>query len=374
VTDLVVAGLDVGGTKTLAVAVVVPGEPLDGALDGALDGPAVVDGSIVATVRRPTSIGSPSVVLASITGALEAVAEVAGVAPDGFAAVGVGIPGLVDRGAGSVRHAVNLGLGDDPLPLAEHLGRLTGAPVVVDNDVNAAAVGAAAALSCTGDLAYLSVGTGVAAGFLLGGRIRRGAHGAAGEIGHLPVAPGGPLCECGQRGCLEAVASGTAIARRWSAGDGEASAASVLLAAAAAGDGMAAEIRDEVAGHLAGAVALIAQTVDPEVIVLGGGVAEAGSSLLSAVVDALHSRADRSPVLAALDLARRVALVPEGVPAGALGAALLARAGLLRSARGPASAGSAHGDRSVGDDGTSATTDGWERAAGEARRPGMDPA
>ena len=351
---MVVAGLDVGGTKTLAAAVAVPGEPLDGALDGR----AVVDGSIVATVRRPTNIGSASVVLASITGALEAVAEAAGVAPDGFAAVGVGIPGLVDRGAGSVRHAVNLGLGDDPLPLAEHLGRLAGAPVVVDNDVNAAAVGAAAALSCTGDLAYLSVGTGVAAGFLLGGRIRRGAHGAAGEIGHLPVALGGPLCECGQRGCLEAVASGTAIARRWPAGDGEASAA---------------EIRDEVAGHLAGAVALIAQTVDPEVIVLGGGVAETGSSLLSAVVDALHSRADRSPVLAALDLARRVALVPEGVPAGALGAALLARAGLFRSSRGPSPAGSAHGDCGVGADGMSATTDGSERAAGEARRPGVDP-
>src|ERR687897_433868 len=267
---MVVAGLDVGGTKTLAAAVAVPGEPLDGALDGR----AVVDGSIVATVRRPTNIGSASVVLASITGALEAVAEAAGVAPDGFAAVGVGI------------------------------------------HVNAAAVGAAAALSCTGDLAYLSVGTGVAAGFLLGGRIRRGAHGAAGEIGHLPVAPGGPLCECGQRGCLEAVASGTAIARRWSAGDGEASAASALLAAAAAGDGVAGGIRDEVAGHLAGAVALIAQTVDPEVIVLGGG-------------------------------------------------------GLFRSSGGPSPAGSAHGDCGVGADGTSATTDGSERAAGEAPRPGV---
>jgi glucokinase len=169
------------------------------------------------------------------------------------------------------------------------------------------------------------------------------------------------------------VASDTAIARWWSAGDGEAAAASALLAAAAAGDGIAAEIRDEVAGHLAGAVALIAQTVDPEVIVLGGGVAEAGSSLLSAVVDALHSRADRSPVLAALDLARRVALVPEGVPAGALGAALLARAGLFRSSRGPSPAGSAHGDCGVGADGMSATTDGSERAADEARRPGVDP-
>src|ERR687897_81346 len=213
---MVVAGLDVGGTKTLAAAVAVPGEPLDGALDGR----AVVDGSIVATVRRPTNIGSASVVLASITGALEAVAEAAGVAPDGFAAVGVGIPGLVDRGAGSVRHAVNLGLGDDPLPLAEHLGRLAGAPVVVDNDVNAAAVGAAAALSCTGDLAYLSVGTGVAAGFLLGGRIRRGGRsdrpdcrsrghrarrrrGRGGELaalgrGRCAALPGGPVARAGR--------------------------------------------------------------------------------------------------------------------------------------------------------------------------------
>jgi glucokinase len=372
VTDLLVAGLDVGGTKTLAAAVAVPGEPFDGGLDG----PAVVDGSIVATVRRPTSTGSPSVVLASIADALTALAEAAGVSPDGFATVGVGIPGLVDRAAGTVRHAVNLGLGDDPLPLADHLGRLAGAPVVVDNDVNAAAVGAAAALSCTGDLAYLSVGTGVAAGFVLGGRIRRGAHGAAGEIGHLPVAPGGPLCECGQRGCLEAVASGTAIARRWSGADGDASAASTLLAAAAAGDGVAAEIRDDVAGHLAGAVALIAQTVDPEVIVLGGGVAEAGGSLLSAVVDALHARADRSPVLAALDLARRVALVPEGVPAGALGAALLARAGLVRFGRGPGRAGSPHSDGNVGGSrtgGTGGPSDGPRLAVGEGRGSGAGP-
>jgi glucokinase len=163
---------------------------------------------------------------------------------------------------------------------------------------------------------------------VLGGRIRQGAHGAAGEIGHLPVDPGGPLCECSQRGCLEAVASGTAIATRWPSAGGAASAASALLASAAAGDAVAAEVRDEVAAYLAGAVALIAQTVDPQIIVLGGGVAEAGAPLLDAVVHALHARAELSPVLAALDLAGRVALVPEGVPAGALGAALLARAHL----------------------------------------------
>jgi predicted NBD/HSP70 family sugar kinase len=237
----------------------------------------------------------------------------------------VGVPGLVDRAAGTVRHAVNLGLGADPVGLADHLAEAAATPVVVDNDVNLAALGAAVALGCHGDLAYLSVGTGLAAGFVLDGRIRRGAHGAAGEIGHLPVDPDGPVCECGQRGCLEVLASGAAIAARWPSDDGEITAAASLLAAAEAGDPAAVALRDEVAGHLAGAVALLAQTVDPELIVLGGGVAEAGAGLLDAVRAALRRRAARSPVLAAIDLAGRLALVPPGVPAGALGAAVLAR-------------------------------------------------
>ena len=92
--------------------------------------------------------------------------------------------------------------------------RATGVPTLVENDVNAAAFGASMVMGCA-DLAYLSIGTGVAAGLIFDGRLRRGAHGVAGEIGHLPVDPGGPACECGQRGCLETVASGAAIARRW---------------------------------------------------------------------------------------------------------------------------------------------------------------
>jgi glucokinase len=306
VPDTVVAGLDVGGTKTLAVAI-----------DAATD-------AVLATVRRPTGTGGDGL-LRSTASVLADLASAAGLSVDGFAAVGVGVPGLVDRDGGTVRHAVNLGVGDDPVDLASHLGALAGAPVVVDNDVNMAAVGAAVALGCRGDLAYLSVGTGLAAGLLLGGRIRRGAHGAAGEIGHLPVDPKGPLCECGQRGCLEALASGAAIAARWPSGDGEVAAMTSLLAAASAGDPTAEAVLRDVAGHLAGAVALLAQTVDPEVVVLGGGVAEAGPRLLAAVRDALHRRAAHSPVLTAINLADRVALVPEGIPAGALGAAVLAR-------------------------------------------------
>jgi glucokinase len=316
-----VAGVDIGGTKTLAVAL---GD----------------DDTILATVRRPTPSGSVDDLLAATTDVLHELLAAVDPPGDVFAAIGVGIPGLIDRSTGRVRHAVNLALGDEPVELRAHLRRTFGSVVAVDNDVNVAAVGAAAALGRTGDLAYLSVGTGVAAGFLLDGRIRHGAHGAAGEIGHLPVDPLGPLCECGQRGCLEAVASGSAIARRWSGGDGEGASSAVadLFAAAARGDTDAIGLRDQVAGHLAWAVAVIAQTVDPDTIVLGGGVLDAGDALIESVVGALRARAAASPVLNALDLAGRTASVPAGVPAGALGAALLARSVLAGRAPPPATA------------------------------------
>ena len=111
-------------------------------------------------------------------------------------------PDVVDPLRGEVSHAVNLGIDGVPLALAERLGEVSGRRVVVENDVNVAALGVAA-LTGSGDLAYLGVGTGLAAGIVLGGRLRRGARGVAGEIGHVSVDPAGVLCGCGQRGCLE---------------------------------------------------------------------------------------------------------------------------------------------------------------------------
>ena len=305
-----VAGLDIGGTKTL----------------GVVAGPT---GAVVATVRRPTTTGSGDQVLSSTLDTLHDLADEVGVAIDGFDAVGVGIPGLVDVNEGTVRHAVNLGLGSEPFELAERLSEKAAAPVQVDNDVNVAAIGAAAALGCN-DLAYLSVGTGIAAGLLLGGRLRRGARGAAGEVGHLSVDPTGPRCHCGQRGCLEVMASGPALARQWPAGSAAPSVARALVEAAARGDRAAVAVRDGLAAHLADAISRLALTVDPDLVVLGGGVAEAGGELLvEAVSAALWRLADEAPVLATMELPDRVALVPSGVPAGALGAALAARRQLV---------------------------------------------
>jgi glucokinase len=305
-----VAGLDVGGTKTLAV---------------------IVDRHhrVVASIRRLADHRGPEGVLATVTGALSEVAEAAGVAVDEVAAAGIGVPGLVDPANGTLRHAVNLGIADGPFDLAGPVGRLVDAPVTVANDTNLAALGAAAIFGDVDDLAFLSLGTGVSVGLVLRGEVHHGSHGTAGEIGHLPIDGQGQLCECGQRGCVETVISGRSIARRWPAdrvaGMGPAAA---LLAAAAAGDAKAIAVRDEVCRSIGAAVALVAQSVDPQLVVLGGGVAEAGPALLEAVQAALRARAHASPLLAAFDLAERVAIVPAGVPIGALGAARAAQGAL----------------------------------------------
>ena len=156
------------------------------------------------------------------------------------------MPGLVDVERGAVKHAVNLGVDGDWLPLGDLLADGSGVPVVVENDVNAATLGAAA-LSGADDLVYLSIGTGLAAGLVLDGRLRRGEHGAAGEIGHVPVDPTGVLCQCGQRGCLETIASGSALAAAWPSGD--VPPAQALFAAAPAGDPAAIAVAGPVRGR-----------------------------------------------------------------------------------------------------------------------------
>jgi predicted NBD/HSP70 family sugar kinase len=293
-------GLDIGATKTLGV---------------------VVDeqGAIRASVRRPTVPGAQGV-LGTAAEVVEALRREVGEAAG--CPVGVGVPGLVDTREGAVKHAVNLGVDGDWLPVGRLLAELVGVPVLVENDVNAATLGAVA-LSGADDLVYLSIGTGLAAGLVLDGRLRRGDHGAAGEIGHVPVDPSGPLCSCGQRGCLETVASGSALAAAWPSGDQPA--AQALFAAAAAGHREAAAIRDRFADGVAEAVRVLSLSVDPRTIVLGGGVAQLGEQLLDAVTDALRRQTAESPFLASLDLAGRVQVVPADHPVAAVGAALLGR-------------------------------------------------
>lgn len=296
-------GLDIGATKALGVVI-------------------EADGTVVAQSRQNTLPGADGI-LDTATTVLDSLA----VALDGGlpSHIGIGIPGIVDRDRGAVSHAVNLGLGGDWFPLADRLADRTGAAVVVENDLNAATWGAHV-LSGADDLAYLSLGTGLGVGFVLSGTLRRGAHGVAGEIGHVSVDPDGTHCSCGQRGCLELRASGSSISAAWPAEDGTPAAVS-LFAAAVAGDPEAIAVRHRFAAGVADAVRVLGLVVDPAVIIIGGGVAQVGEPLLAAVSAALRAQAATSQFLAALDLADRIRLLPGQLPIAAIGAALIGNTG-----------------------------------------------
>jgi predicted NBD/HSP70 family sugar kinase len=292
-------GLDIGGTKMLGVVV-------------------AADGTVTARHREATVPG-PDGVLATATRVLDRLAgEFDGVLPSH---IGIGFPGLVDQERGAVSHAVNLGLGGDWLPLADRLAERTGAAVAVENDVRAATWGAHV-LSGADDLGYLSIGTGLAAGYVLDGVLRRGAYGASGEIGHVPVDPGGALCSCGQRGCLELTAAASALTAAWPADD-VLSPAAAVFAAARAGDPEATAIRDRFCARVADAIRMLGLAVDPATIIIGGGITDLGAPLLAAVTSALRAQTAGSPFLAAINLAARVRLLPAGVPVGAIGAAMI---------------------------------------------------
>ena len=299
------AGLDIGGTKTDAVAV-----------DAA--------GAIVARLRRPTGWGPDAVVRTVLEAvrALGAEVEHAGV----IESVGIGIPGQVEPGTARVVHAVNLGV--EELDLAAAVGRELGVPVRVENDVKAAAYGAYAlrpgGSAADASMAYLNLGTGIAAGIVAGGELWRGARGTAGEVGHISIDPGGPLCRCGQRGCIEALAGGGSIAERW--GHPGALPVRDVFDAADAGDPRARELRAGLARGVAAAVRVLVLTADVDAVVLGGGVTGLGARLMADVTAELAASAETSPFMRSLRLDDRVELLPAGSPAAALGAALVGSA------------------------------------------------
>ena len=269
-------GIDVGGTKIAG---------------------GVVDesGQILATARRE----SPATNADAIEQAVEdLVVELR--SNHEIAAVGVGAAGFVDAHRATVLFAPNLAWRDEPLK--RDLESRIGLPVVIENDANAAAWGefTFGAGEDVDDFLLVTVGTGVGGGVVLNGRLHRGAFGVAGEIGHLRVVPGGLICGCGNRGCWEQYASGTALVReaREQAskgsliarslldlvdGDVEAIDGPLITKAAKNGDAFAIEQLQVLGRWLGEGIASLTAVLDPAVVVIGGGVSAAGDLLLDPV-------------------------------------------------------------------------------------------
>lgn len=216
------------------------------------------------------------------------------------AAIGVGCPGWVDLEAGVTRFLPNLPGQWRDVPVARLLGERLAAPVHLLNDVRAATLGefTLGAGRGTSTMALFALGTGIGGGVVIDGSLRLGPLGSAGELGHQIVDPGGPLCGCGARGCLEAVASGPAIAAAGvrllrsgqapalfdlTGGDAGQVTAETMGEAARAGDEAVTKELERIAGLVGVAAANVVVTLHPELIVLGGGVAGLGDVLFDGV-------------------------------------------------------------------------------------------
>ncbi len=289
---------------------------------------ALEDGRLVEEHRIATPEGEAAVLdaVAAAAASVQGRGDVVG--------VGVGVPGLVDR-EGVLRFAPNLpGVAD--LPVKAELEARLDLPVRVDNDATCAAWGERQAGAAQGydDVILVTLGTGIGGGIVAGGTLLRGAHGFAGEVGHMVIDPEGPDCPCGQRGCWERFASGSGLGRlgQEAAAAGQAAAVLALAggdpagvqgehvtAAAAAGDAQARTVLAAFGWWVALGLANLANAFDPQAFVLGGGLVEAGELLLGPVRTAFASLLTGSQHRPAVDI------VPArlGEHAGAIGAAHL---------------------------------------------------
>lgn len=288
--SLLAVGIDVGGTKCLGVA-----------LDD--------DRRVVATSRRATPHGSE--LLDVLVAICDELSEVTGGI---IATLGIGLPGLVTP-AGAIVASPNL-RGADGLAVGESMERRGPWRVTVDNDATAAAHAEwqlGAARGCD-DALLVTFGTGIGGGLVIDGGIRRGAHGFAGEIGHVTVEAGGRECACGRRGCWEAYASGTAL-RSVTGG----MTAAGLAERARSGDDNALESMREHARWIAVGLASLCNVTDPEVVVVGGGVISGAPELLPMIREHF-AEATYSSSLRPLPAIEAAML---GESAGAIGAGLL---------------------------------------------------
>lgn len=305
-----VVGIDLGGTKIAT-------------------GIADSTGALISRFTVPTkAFAGHEVVVRQIIETIYQVIHDAKVNTDEVKAIGIGSPGPLDTGTGVVLGAPNLGWHN--VPLARLISEEVGIPVYLDNDANLAALGELrfGAGRGTKNMFYVTWSTGIGGGIIMNGQVYRGGWGSAGEVGHMIMVEGGPLCGCGKRGCLEALASGRAIARRavekvkegartltlTLAGDDPAAiTAAIVGKAALRGDRLAVELLEEAAHYLGVGLANVVALLDPEVVVIGGGVSQLKDMLFPIVIQTIRENAVKGVServrVAAVELGRDVGLI-----------------------------------------------------------------
>jgi glucokinase len=291
-----VIGVDVGGTKTLA-AVMTP------------------QGSIEGRVERPTVVSSQEELLEELDGAVEELRAQYG----DVAALGFGIPSRIDQRTGRAVASVNIPLAE--LDFRDRMRERHGLPVAIDNDANAATiaewkVGAARGAN---HVVMLTLGTGVGGGLILDGRPYRGATGSGAELGHIVVDFDGPLCACGGRGHLEAVASGKAANRAAQELYGADADAHELVRRAESGEDKAVAAMAKIGRYLGAGLATFVNIFEPELIVIGGGFGRESELLLGAARDVL-ARDGLAPGSETV----RIVEAQLGAEAGVIGAGMIA--------------------------------------------------
>jgi glucokinase len=306
------AGVDIGGTK---IASIVCNE----------------QGQVLAHLRDDThSPVSGDLSIKRIADLIRATAARANIPPDSLSAVGVSAPGPLNVASGTIIHVPVLKWTN--MPVRDLLAAELGVPVLLENDGTAAAYGEYlfGAGKDVNNLAFICMGTGIGGGIVINGTVYRGRHDHAGEFGHICVEKNGRLCACGNKGCLEAYASGTnitKIAREVFAQTGlyteDAINAMDCMAfekLARAGDPLALSIWNEVGQKLGLAISIVVQSLDPDIVVIGGGVSRALDLIYDTVV-----QSTKNNIFAILHSDLKIAAAQLGDHAGALGAAFLAR-------------------------------------------------
>lgn len=315
------AGMDIGGTKIEAILVNSAGQQL-------------------AQVYLPMDARTGQRAVTSIVKSLHRLLAEAGAPAGSLQAVGVAIPGKIHTGV--VELAVNLKLRNYPLACA--LTDVFKVPFFLENDVRTAALGAFRYFRRQRpirSLVYLSIGTGIAAGLVLDGRLYRGANGMAGEVGHIIVKSGGPLCACGLHGCLEAVAAGPAIAayaeeiirqgHASSLADADPLDSRAVYQAYAAGDPVAEGTVHHVSSYLARAIQGLVMAYDVDLLVLGGGVTGDNHLFLKPILVELKCMRLQSELSDMLLKEDKISLLPKGMNPGVWGAIDLAEKGLTEA-------------------------------------------